>query len=69
MNYEKYGHPDGPQGMNIGIALPSWMFSKDKKTAPLMLLALVGGGILLPLAIVSYYMLQVRTVAGSPHGH
>lgn len=107
-NYEKYGHPDGPQvggraagglgvrasagacarggqrarsaagrgagrqkheppplrrlrpqGMNMGVALPSWMFNKDKKAAPIMLLGLVGGGILLPLAIVSYYMLKV----------
>jgi translocation protein SEC63 len=64
MNYEKYGHPDGPQGTNIGIALPSWMFNKDRKTAPLLLLGLVGGCILLPLAIVSYYMLKVRGAGG-----
>jgi translocation protein SEC63 len=54
--------------MNIGVALPSWMFSKDRKTAPLMLLALVGGGILLPLAAVSYVMLQVGAGAGEGGG-
>ncbi|KAI8464313.1 MAG: DnaJ domain-containing protein [Monoraphidium minutum] len=69
MNYEKHGHPDGPQGMNIGVALPSWMFSKDRKTAPLMLLALVGGGILLPLAVVSYYMLQGDNYSGPNRIH
>lgn len=59
-NFERYGHPDGPQGFNIGIALPAWMFSKDKKTGPIILVALVGGCILLPLAAVSYHMLKVR---------
>lgn len=68
-NYEKYGHPDGPQGMNIGVALPSWMFSKDRKTAPLMLLALVGGGIILPLAVVSYYMLKGDDYTGPNRIH
>ena len=42
------------QAINVGVALPQWMFSKDKKVAPLMLLALVGGGILLPLIIASW---------------
>lgn len=63
-NYEKYGHPDGPQGMQLGIALPEWFFTKDKKTAPLMLLALVGGGILLPLGFVSWYVLSSNKYVG-----
>ncbi|WIA39826.1 hypothetical protein OEZ86_013276 [Tetradesmus obliquus] len=63
-NYEKYGHPDGPQGMNLGVALPSWMFSKDKKAAPLMLLGLVGCGILLPLGLMSWYMLSSSKFTG-----
>lgn len=53
-NYEKYGHPDGPQGMDVGVALPEWFFAKDKKKAPLVLLALVGCGIMLPLGLVSW---------------
>lgn len=64
INYEKYGHPDGPQGINVGVALPEWIFTKDKKTAPLMLLGLVGCGILLPLSLVSWYMLRSNKFAG-----
>jgi translocation protein SEC63 len=69
MNYEKYGHPDGPQGMNMGVALPSWMFNKDRKTAPLLLLGLVGGFILLPLAVTSYYMLKGDHYSGPNRIH
>lgn len=28
-NWEKYGNPDGPQAMSVGIALPSWLIKKD----------------------------------------
>jgi translocation protein SEC63 len=63
-NYEKYGHPDGHQGMNLGVALPEWMFTKDSKAAPLMLLVLVGGGILLPMALMSWYMLSSSKFTG-----
>ncbi|GBF89855.1 hypothetical protein Rsub_02559 [Raphidocelis subcapitata] len=68
-NYEKYGHPDGPQGMNMGVALPSWMFNKDRKTAPLLLLGMVGGFILLPLALTSYYMLKGDSYSGPNRIH
>lgn len=27
-NYEKYGHPDGPQSVKLDIALPDWVFSQ-----------------------------------------
>jgi len=27
--WEKYGNPDGPQAMSVGIALPSWLVKKD----------------------------------------
>jgi translocation protein SEC63 len=50
--------------MNLGVALPSWMFSKDKKAAPLMLLGLVGCGILLPLGLMSWYMLSSSKFTG-----
>ena len=39
------------------MALPEWLFAKDSKLAPLMLLGLVGVGILLPLGVASWYML------------
>lgn len=28
-NWEKFGNPDGPQAMSVGIALPSWLVKKD----------------------------------------
>ena len=63
-NYEKYGHPDGPQALDIGIALPEWIFSKDRNTAPLVLGGLVGLGILLPLAVASWYLLRSNKFTG-----
>ena len=36
-NYEKYGHPDGPQALNLGVALPEWIFSQVKPEGSLML--------------------------------
>ncbi|KAA6421625.1 MAG: translocation SEC63 protein [Trebouxia sp. A1-2] len=63
-NYEKYGHPDGPQSLDIGIALPEWIFSKDRNTAPLVLGGLVGLGILLPLGIASWYLLRSNKFTG-----
>lgn len=50
--------------MNLGVALPEWMFAKDSKMAPLMLLVLVGGGILLPMAVMSWYMLSSSKFTG-----
>jgi hypothetical protein len=55
-NYRKYGHPDGPQAMSISVALPEWFFSKDKDAAPLILLSLLLGGIVLPLGLAACYM-------------
>mmetsp|Transcript_15025 Transcript_15025/g.42165 ORF Transcript_15025/g.42165 Transcript_15025/m.42165 type:complete len:747 (+) Transcript_15025:116-2356(+) len=63
-NYVKYGHPDGPQAMNIGVALPTIFFNADKKTQPLMLLGLVGVGILLPLAVAACYLSSSNKYAG-----
>ncbi len=54
----------GPQAMNVGVALPSFMFAKDKKAAPVVLLALVGCGILLPLVAVSWYMFNANKFTG-----
>lgn len=48
----------------MGVALPSFMFAKDKSAAPLMLLALVGVGILLPLVLASWYMLSSNRFSG-----
>jgi translocation protein SEC63 len=51
--------------MNIGVALPDWMFAKDKKMAPIMLFCLVFVGILLPLAVASWYMLNSNRYIGA----
>ncbi|MEW5311206.1 MAG: hypothetical protein WDW38_002940 [Sanguina aurantia] len=66
-NYRKHGHPDGPQAMNVGVALPEWIFPKDKRAAAMMLLVLVGVGILLPMALVSWHMLSSTKFSG-PNG-
>jgi translocation protein SEC63 len=50
--------------MNIGVAMPSFLFSADKDTAPYMLLALVGFGILLPLIIAACYLTSNSKYAG-----
>lgn len=63
-NYEKYGHPDGRQGLDIGIALPEWMFSRDSRSAPIMLLALVSLGILAPLSIAACYIFRSNKYLG-----
>jgi hypothetical protein len=59
--------PTLAQGIDVGVALPEFFFTKDSKSAPLMLLALVGGGILLPLSIVSWYILSSKKYTG-PNG-
>jgi len=52
-------------GHRFGGDAPDWMFAEDKKAAPLMLLALVGGGILLPLGLMSWLHAQQQQVQRS----
>lgn len=59
-NYEKHGHPDGPQGIDLGIALPEWLFTKDPRA--LLLLVLVF--ILLPMSIMAYYLFRSDKYTG-----
>ncbi|KAF2077463.1 hypothetical protein CYY_001236 [Polysphondylium violaceum] len=42
--YEKYGNPDGPQAISVGIALPSWLINRSNSPLVLAgyLLLLVG---------------------------
>jgi translocation protein SEC63 len=51
--------------MDVGVALPEFFFTQDRKMAPLMLLALVGGGILLPLAVASWHILSTKKYTGA----
>eukprot|EP01023_Acetabularia_acetabulum_P010188 TRINITY_DN1465_c0_g1_i11.p1 TRINITY_DN1465_c0_g1~~TRINITY_DN1465_c0_g1_i11.p1 ORF type:complete len:738 (-),score=200.44 TRINITY_DN1465_c0_g1_i11:1178-3391(-) len=55
-NYERYGHPDGPTGTDIGVALPEWFFTSDKTRAPVLLSLLVVMGVLMPLGIMACYL-------------
>ncbi|KAK9839330.1 hypothetical protein WJX81_008661 [Elliptochloris bilobata] len=63
-NYEKYGHPDGPQSVKLDIALPDWVFSQDKKSAPLKLALLVGCGIMLPLGVAAWFLFRTQKYHG-----
>lgn len=63
-NYKKYGHPDGPQAMSVSVALPEWFFSKDKQTAPLILLVLLFGGIVTPLGVAAWYLMGTQKFVG-----
>ncbi len=42
----------------MGIGLPKWLFDGDSRTAPLLLAALVFGGVLLPLGAAACYLLS-----------
>lgn len=64
-NYKKYGHPDGPQAMSVSVALPEWFFSKDKQTAPLILLVLLFGGIVAPLGLAAWYLMGTQKYVGA----
>lgn len=52
------------------MALPEWFFSKDKQTAPLILLVLLFGGIVTPLGIAAWYLMgtQKWVLQGGPGG-
>lgn len=63
-NYEKYGHPDGPQGMRMNIALPEWVFAKDARAAPWLLGVLIVGGILTPLLIAVVFLWRSSNAVG-----
>ena len=63
-NYEKYGHPDGKQSTKLGIALPETLFGKGGM-APVMLVLLVVGGILLPLVIAMCSIRRMNRFGGN----
>lgn len=46
------------------MALPEWFFSKDKQTAPLVLLTLLFGGIVTPLGIAAWYLMRKQKFVG-----
>lgn len=60
-NFKKFGHPDGRQALEIAVALPDWLFSKEKEAAPAILLSLLLGGIVLPLGWAAWWLRRSRT--------
>jgi len=64
-NYEKYGHPDGRQGMQMGIALPKFLLNIDGASGGIMLLGIVGFCILLPLMIAVIYLSRSSKYTGN----
>ncbi|CAA6656274.1 unnamed protein product [Spirodela intermedia] len=64
-NYEKYGHPDGRQGLQVGIALPKFLLNIDGASGGLLLLGIVGVGILLPLIVAVVYLSRSSKYTGN----
>ncbi|KAL5676323.1 hypothetical protein ACJX0J_012454, partial [Zea mays] len=64
-NYEKYGHPDGRQGLQMGIALPKFLLNIDGASGGIMLLGIVGFCILLPLMIAVIYLSRSSKYTGN----
>jgi translocation protein SEC63 len=64
-NYDKYGHPDGRQGLQMGIALPSILLNIQGAAGGVIVLALVGFGILLPLLVAVVYLSRSSKYTGN----
>ncbi|KAJ4797103.1 DnaJ / Sec63 Brl domains-containing protein [Rhynchospora pubera] len=64
-NYEKYGHPDGRQGFQMGIALPQFLLNIDGASGGILLLGIVGICILLPLMIAVIYLSRSSKYTGN----
>ncbi|XP_051138516.1 dnaJ protein ERDJ2A-like [Andrographis paniculata] len=64
-NFEKYGHPDGRQGLKMGIALPQFLLNIDGASGGIMLLGIVGVCIILPLTIAVIYLSRSSKYTGN----
>ncbi|XP_042481332.1 dnaJ protein ERDJ2-like [Macadamia integrifolia] len=64
-NFEKYGHPDGRQGLQMGIALPEFLLNIDGASGGVLLLGIVGVCILLPLIIAVIYLSRSSKYTGN----
>lgn len=54
LNWEQYGHPDGPQPVGMGLALPAWMVERENQYFVVLFYFLLVGGIL-PYSISKFY--------------
>ncbi|ERM94031.1 dnaJ protein ERDJ2A [Amborella trichopoda] len=64
-NFEKYGHPDGRQGLQMGIALPQFLLNIDGASGGILLLGIVGVCILLPLLMAVIYLSKSAKYTGN----
>lgn len=64
-NFEKYGHPDGRQGFQMGIALPQFLLDIDGASGGILLLWIVGICILLPLVVAVIYLSKSAKYTGN----
>ncbi|KAE9604641.1 putative translocation protein Sec63 [Lupinus albus] len=64
-NYEKYGHPDGRQGFQMGIALPQFLLNIDGASGGILLIWIVGVCILLPLVVAVVYLSRSSKYSGN----
>lgn len=64
-NFEKYGHPDGRQGFQIGIALPEFLLNMNGESGGILLLSIVGVVILLPLLVGVVYLSRSSKYTGN----
>lgn len=58
-NWEEHGNPDGPQAMQFGIALPSWMVHKNNSVWVLGVYVLVFM-IILPCVVGSWWYKSIK---------
>ncbi|CAM8908958.1 unnamed protein product [Rhodiola kirilowii] len=64
-NFEKYGHPDGRQGFQMGMALPQFLLNFDGASSGILLLCIVGVCILLPLVVAAIYLARSSSYTGN----
>ncbi|KAL9275066.1 DnaJ protein ERDJ2A-like protein [Drosera capensis] len=64
-NFEKYGHPDGRQGFQIGIALPQFLLNINGTSSGILLSLIVGVCILLPLVTAVIYLSRSSKYSGN----
>lgn len=64
-NFEKYGHPDGRQGFQMGIALPQFLLNIDGASSGILLIWIVGICILLPLVLAVIYLSRSSKYTGN----
>lgn len=64
-NFVKYGHPDGRQGLQMGIALPQFLLNIDGASEGILLLGIVGVCIILPLTVSVIYLSRSSKYTGN----